>query len=81
VIHYEIVVLNPEQFSSMAQMLVCCSNVGLQWQTRNRSTVCETNGGLTQPLALEQTGGRTGHGCSALEKHRSDGKKFVRIFF
>jgi hypothetical protein len=31
VIHYEIVVLDQEQFTSMAQMLMCCSNVGLQW--------------------------------------------------
>ena len=27
-IHYEIVVLDPEQFTSMVQMLMCCSNVG-----------------------------------------------------
>jgi hypothetical protein len=60
VIHYEIVVLDPEQFTSMVQMLMCCSNIGLQWQIRNRSTVREKNGGLTQLLALEQSGGRTG---------------------
>jgi hypothetical protein len=60
VIHYEIVVLDQEQFTSMVQMLMCCSNVGLQWQTRNRSTAREKNGGLTQLLALEQPGGRTG---------------------
>jgi hypothetical protein len=81
VIHYEIVVLDPEKFTSMAQMLMCCSNAGLQWQTRNRSTAREKNGGLTQLLALEQSGGRTGALLSALEKYRLDGKKFVRIFF
>jgi hypothetical protein len=53
----------------------------LQWQTRNRSTAREKNGGLTQLLALDQPGGRTGALLSALEKYRSDGKKFVRIFF
>jgi hypothetical protein len=33
VVHYEIVVLDPEQeqFTSMVQMLMCCSDVGLQW--------------------------------------------------
>jgi hypothetical protein len=54
------VVLDPEQFTSMVQMLMCCSNAWLLWQTRNRSTVREKNGGLTQLLALEQSGGRTG---------------------
>jgi hypothetical protein len=41
VIDYEIVVLDPEQFTSTAQMLVCCWDVGMQWQARYRSTVHE----------------------------------------
>jgi hypothetical protein len=60
VIRYEIVALDPEQFTSILQVLMCCSNAGFQWQTRNRSTVREKNGGLTQLLALEQSGGCTG---------------------
>jgi hypothetical protein len=56
----EVVALNPQQFTSTVQMLMCCSNVGLHWQTRNRSTVLEQNGGLIPLLALEQSGGRTG---------------------
>jgi hypothetical protein len=38
VIDYEIIVLDPEQFTSMVQIGMCCWNVGLQWQARNRST-------------------------------------------
>jgi hypothetical protein len=41
----------------------------------------EKNGELTQLLALEQTGGRTEAPLSTPEKHRSGGKKFVRVFF
>jgi hypothetical protein len=78
VIHYEIVVLDPEQFTSMVQMLMCCSNVGLQWQTRNRSTVREKNGGLTQLLALEQSGGRTG---ALLSKNIDRTAKSLYAFF
>jgi hypothetical protein len=37
-----------------------CWNVGLQWQSRNRSTVREKNGGLAKRLALALSGGRTG---------------------
>jgi hypothetical protein len=52
VIHYEIVVLNLEQFTSMVQMLMCCWNVGLplvNTQSQHRS----------QLLALQQSGDRT----------------------
>jgi hypothetical protein len=78
-------VLDPEQFTSMAQVLMCCSNVGLQWQTRNRITVREKNVGLRNFLALEQTGGRTGTGALRLEKRKiSSGRrtaKSLRAFF
>jgi hypothetical protein len=57
---------------------MCCSNVGLQWQTRNRSTVREKNGGLTQLLALEQTGGRTG---ALLSKNIDRTVKSLHAFF
>jgi hypothetical protein len=53
VIDYKIVVLGPEQFTSMVQILMCCWNVGLQW----RAPFAKKNGGLTQLLALEQFGG------------------------
>jgi hypothetical protein len=78
VIDYEIVVLDQEQFTSTAQMLMCCWNAGLQWQARNRSTVHTKNGRLTQPLALEQPGFRTG----ALLKKNIDQavKKCMRSF-
>jgi hypothetical protein len=41
---------------------MCCADVGLQWQTGNRSTAREKKDGLRQPLALEleQSCGRTG---------------------
>jgi hypothetical protein len=78
VIHYEIVVLDPEQFTSTVQMLMCCSNAGLQWQTRNRSTVRETNGGLTQLLALEQADGHTG---ALLSKDIDQTVKSLYAFF
>jgi hypothetical protein len=58
--------------------LMCCSNVGFQWQTRNRSTVREKNGGLTQPLALEQSGGRTG---ALLSKNVDRTAKSLLAFF
>jgi hypothetical protein len=34
--NYEMVVLDSEQFTSMAQVLMCCWDAGLQWQTRSR---------------------------------------------
>jgi hypothetical protein len=52
---YEMVVLDPERFTSMAQVLVCCWDVGLQSMASTQSQRCSRkNGGLTQLLALEQ---------------------------
>jgi hypothetical protein len=50
----------------------------LQWQPRNRSTVREKNGGLTQLLALEQRGGRTG---ALLSKNIDQTVKSLHAFF
>jgi hypothetical protein len=46
--------------------------------TRNRSTARENNGGLTQLLALEQSGGRTG---ALLSKNIDRAVKSLRAFF
>jgi hypothetical protein len=52
VVDYELVALDPEPFTSMAQMVMCCWIAELQWQTHNRVTVRGKNGELTQPLAI-----------------------------
>jgi hypothetical protein len=79
VIHYEIVVLDPEQFTSdgadvnvLFERRVAVVNTQSQHRSRKKWWIDTTScaGANVWP-----------HGCSALEKYRSDGKKFVRIFF
>jgi hypothetical protein len=80
---YEIVLLDPEQFTSIVQMLLCCSNVRTSGCSGNHTiaaTVRESNGGLRQLLALEQPGGRNGDALLSKNIDR-DGKSFARIFF
>jgi hypothetical protein len=58
VIDYGIIVLDPEQFASMVQMLdvnVLLERRAAMVSTQSQHTVREKNGGLTQLLALEQS--------------------------
>jgi hypothetical protein len=81
VIHYEIVVLDPEQFTSMVQM----SDVDVLFERRVAVVNTQSQHRSRKKWWIDTTScaGAIGwpHGCSALEKYRSDGKKFARIFF
>jgi hypothetical protein len=81
VIHYEIVVLDPEQFTSNnqhgtdANVLFERRVAMVNTQSHHRS---RKNGGLTQLLALEQSGGHTG---ALLSKNIGRAVKVCTPFF
>jgi hypothetical protein len=56
VIDYEIIVLDPELiYQHSADDNVLLERRPAKWKSRNRSTIREKSGGLTQLLALEQS--------------------------
>jgi hypothetical protein len=81
VIDYEIVVMDPEQFTNKVQILMCCWDVGLQWQARNRSTAYESKWRIdTTPCAWE-IGGRTGAGALLSRSIGRTAISYGRTFF
>jgi hypothetical protein len=80
VIHFEIVVLDPEQFTSTVQMLI---NVLFARQVEMVKTQSQHRPRKKWWIDTTSFAGAIGwpHRCSALEKYRSDGKKFARTFF